>query len=383
MNGIYCLTDHLRCTSFMNYSSNQNFDQMASDQKEATFRAEERTKGEVLDSSSSTEDIEVDKEPRLEPDFVTAGNQLLLQGRNKDAIRAYSKHLVTHPNDSAVLHHKGMALRHLGKYEEALEALNASLKGGETSLVWNHIGEVFHRLGRIQEAITAYDKALALGFDGNNHQCAHCYHNKGVAVLAFAFVLDRERLRNLIKIKKCNKKTRKERAHDPECQDAEREALNSSDIRTELINQALSCFDKAIELDPKFSVSYIAKGLILFLQNRSENLPRFFEEAMHADVLSVSGKNMSFASLISSASKYLSSAEDVQRSPKEFLKFLLSSCMKVAMECGEWKIDVSRIKINEDQYLGEGTTAQVYLGRFCLLVHPHKKVSLMERRKWQ
>lgn len=272
-------------------------------------------------------------------------DSLLAQGKYKEALRLFSSLLqhtpvparrlpVRNPQHQSttimtpILHiNKGLALRSLGKYKAALEAFEDAIEvidefvdngdQQETKRVlakaYNHKGEVQHLMGRFAESIESYDSAIAA--DPTNGMY---YHNRGVSLLS----------------------------------------LRTSDT----LNRALENFDEAIHLDPKLSLSYIAKGLILFLQQKEENLSEFFDKAMRADVISVSGMSAPQPCLIYLASIYLSSPEDVQRSPKAYLQFLLSSCMDVALQSGNWRLSLDRISLDENQYLGKGTTAQVYLG---------------------
>jgi tetratricopeptide (TPR) repeat protein len=176
------------------------------------------------------------------------GDLLQSQGKYKDALKCYENCLLENPKNATAYLHTGIALRHLGRLEVAGIAFQKSLELREDPNGYNNLGEVYHRLGRYEEAIWAYESAIGMA-----SRVALFHHNKGVAFLSLAH--------------------------------QERDQKKQE----ELLENASEAFDRAIEIERSLSLAYIAKGLILFLQKKEENLSLFFEEATHANVLSVSG----------------------------------------------------------------------------------------------
>ena len=74
---------------------------------------------------------------------------------------------------------KGVALKELGKYKEALGCYDKALSI-DPGLVgaWLNKGAVFGKLGNYKEALGCYDKAV-----GINPKNVHAWFNKGVALI--------------------------------------------------------------------------------------------------------------------------------------------------------------------------------------------------------
>ena len=61
-------------------------------------------------------------------DLVTKGQSFLEDGKFDDALGFFEQALLLNQNDPDLWNHKGIALRSLGRYEEAMECFNKSLK---------------------------------------------------------------------------------------------------------------------------------------------------------------------------------------------------------------------------------------------------------------
>lgn len=62
------------------------------------------------------------------PDLVEKGKALLLEGNFEDALAYFEQALLLNQNDPELWNQKGVALRSLGRYDEALECFNKSLE---------------------------------------------------------------------------------------------------------------------------------------------------------------------------------------------------------------------------------------------------------------
>ncbi|CUR51836.1 TPR repeat-containing protein [Nitrosotalea devaniterrae] len=61
-------------------------------------------------------------------DLVKKGSQFILDGDFEKALSYFEQAIIITPNDPNLLNKKGVALRGLGRYDEALECFNKSLQ---------------------------------------------------------------------------------------------------------------------------------------------------------------------------------------------------------------------------------------------------------------
>lgn len=61
-------------------------------------------------------------------ELVTKGKVLLDEGKFEDALSYFEQALVLDQDNADLWNHKGVALRSLGRYQEALECFNKSLE---------------------------------------------------------------------------------------------------------------------------------------------------------------------------------------------------------------------------------------------------------------
>ncbi len=62
------------------------------------------------------------------PDLVARGQSFLEDGKFADALGFFEQALLLNQDDPDLWNHKGIALRSMGRYEEAMECFNKSLK---------------------------------------------------------------------------------------------------------------------------------------------------------------------------------------------------------------------------------------------------------------
>ena len=60
--------------------------------------------------------------------FVVKGQSFLKNGKFNDALGFFEQALLLNQNDPDLWNYKGIALRSLGRYEEAMECFNKSLE---------------------------------------------------------------------------------------------------------------------------------------------------------------------------------------------------------------------------------------------------------------
>ena len=61
-------------------------------------------------------------------DLVAKGQSFLKDGKYNDALSFFEQALLLNSSDPELWNHKGIALRSIGRYEEAMECFNNSLK---------------------------------------------------------------------------------------------------------------------------------------------------------------------------------------------------------------------------------------------------------------
>ena len=61
-------------------------------------------------------------------ELVTKGKKLLEDNKFDEALGAFEQAVLLNPNDPELWNHKGVTLRSMGRYEEALECFNKSLE---------------------------------------------------------------------------------------------------------------------------------------------------------------------------------------------------------------------------------------------------------------
>jgi Flp pilus assembly protein TadD len=61
-------------------------------------------------------------------DLVKKGQSLLEDGKFTEALSFFEQALLLNSSDPELWNHKGIALRSIGRYEEAMECFNNSLK---------------------------------------------------------------------------------------------------------------------------------------------------------------------------------------------------------------------------------------------------------------
>ena len=91
------------------------------------------------------------------------GATLILLGRYEEALRAIDTALDINPRNEVAWVNKGNALTRMGRLMDALRCFNAALKVNPGyEVAWNNRGNTLARLGKNEEALRCYDKALGI-----------------------------------------------------------------------------------------------------------------------------------------------------------------------------------------------------------------------------
>lgn len=103
---------------------------------------------------------------REELPFYGKGAALIILGRYEEALEAIDRALDINPYNEVAWVNKGNALTKMGRLVDALRSFNAAIKVNPAyEVAWNNKGNALARLGRYEEALRCYEKALELDPD--------------------------------------------------------------------------------------------------------------------------------------------------------------------------------------------------------------------------
>ena len=101
--------------------------------------------------------------PGEEMPWYGKGASLVLLGRYDEALRAIDKALDLNPRNEVAWLNKGNALTKMGRLVDALRCFNAAIKvNPKYEVAWNNKGNTLARLGHYEEALTCYEQALEI-----------------------------------------------------------------------------------------------------------------------------------------------------------------------------------------------------------------------------
>jgi tetratricopeptide (TPR) repeat protein len=169
------------------------------------------------------ENIQISRKELLLKEHILKGNEYFYKEEYNKAIQCYDRALEIEPNNADIWNNKGHALDDLGNHEEAIQCYDKALElDSNHAIAWNNKGFALAKLGKYNEAIQCYDKTLELD---SNHAIA--WNNKGFA-LGYPTAIAR--------------------------------AWNNKGLALENLGnheEALQCYDKALELDPNNQLFHI------------------------------------------------------------------------------------------------------------------------------
>jgi Flp pilus assembly protein TadD len=101
--------------------------------------------------------------PGAEVPWYGKGATLILLGRYEEALRAIDRALDINPRNEVAWVNKGNALTRMDRPIDALRAFNAAIKVNALyEVAWNNKGNALARLGKFEEALRCYERALAI-----------------------------------------------------------------------------------------------------------------------------------------------------------------------------------------------------------------------------
>jgi Flp pilus assembly protein TadD len=101
--------------------------------------------------------------PGAEIPWYGKGATLILLGRYDEALRAIDTALDINPHNEVAWVNKGNALSKMGRYVDALRCFNAAIKvNPRYEVAWNNKGNTLARLEKYEEALQCYERALGI-----------------------------------------------------------------------------------------------------------------------------------------------------------------------------------------------------------------------------
>lgn len=101
--------------------------------------------------------------PGAEIPWYGKGATLVLLGRYEEALRAIDTALDINPHNEVAWVNKGNALTKMGRHLDALRCFNAAIKVNPVfEVAWNNKGNALARLGKFEESLRCYERALEI-----------------------------------------------------------------------------------------------------------------------------------------------------------------------------------------------------------------------------
>jgi tetratricopeptide (TPR) repeat protein len=230
--------------------------------------------------------LNIFREPLEEPCDAVAWNNManaeVVSGRPQKALACFDKALEIDPRCAASWSGKGNALDELDRTGEALVCCdNALAIDPQHALAWNNKCIALVALGRREEAKACHDKSLKI-----DPRCALAGNNRSSALLALG--LSQEAVGGKIKgnaqlalIRFQEAVSCYDKAHELEPDDLF--ALSSKgDVLQELgwLEEAFACYDKMLEIDPRYARGWTDKGDALRSLGRYEEALACYDKAL-------------------------------------------------------------------------------------------------------
>lgn len=201
------------------------------------------------------------------------------QGRAAEALECFEKALALSPRAAEIWYDKGVVLGKLDRSEEEIAAYDQALAidPGMATAWFNKAITLGSALQRFQEALECFEKAHALGYPGAEQGMQYC----------------RKELAN--------------RGAAPGDSAAEAAAWHEKGkaivVRGGPPAEALPCFEKALELNPKLTDSWWGKGVVLGQMGQLEESLAAFDGALAVDPR-LTGPLMSKAAALANANRF-------------------------------------------------------------------------------
>jgi tetratricopeptide (TPR) repeat protein len=162
--------------------------------------------------------------------WINKGNLLAELGRYDEAQECYDKAFEIEPNDASVWHNKGVLLALLKRYDDARKCFEQALKIiPYYASAWNNKGDILNHMGHYKEAKKCFERALKVGPASERLESELGYgdtsnvSNKSIAWNGIGYAL----------------------------------------IYLNEPQEAMKCFQRALEIDPRNALAWYNKALYL------------------------------------------------------------------------------------------------------------------------
>ncbi len=249
-------------------------------------------------------------------------------GRYEETICCFDRALELDPRYAEAWYGKGCSLTSLGRYEEAICCYDRTLKiDPRHAAAWGDKGSSLVRLGRCEDAVRCLDMALEV-----DPRYAEAWYNSALAQEKLGRQHDAVRsYKQFIALGTAQYAKQveyaKQRIHElegkdgalvpPEMKSSKTKELHSKGFsldREGRYDEAIRCYDKLLELDPRYAVAWYNKGNSLDALGRDEEAIRCYDKALEVDpriALAWYGKGI--------AQSKLGRSQDAVRSYKQFI----------------------------------------------------------------
>lgn len=224
--------------------------------------------------------------------WSSKGNALAALGRLEEAMACYDEALRINPKFAAAWNNKGSVLQKLRCYQEALTFYANALEiDSQNPIFWNNKGKVLYALGRYEEALGCFDKSARI----DPHDSS-AWTGRAVT------------LGELGRLEEANACLAKAAEIDPLCRDDMKMAmaecgdhdlaLNTSEpgaaawfkqgltlAEAGKLDEALACFAKALEIDPRYGDAWHIMGSTFTFLGRHEEALACYNQTLDIDPL--------------------------------------------------------------------------------------------------
>jgi len=253
-------------------------------------------------------DMQVSKNELILKEIILNGNEHYYKNEHVDAIKHYDRVLEIEPNNVEAWANKGMALGHLGKYDEAIDSYDRALeiepnyalalynKGSALgnrgkfneaidsydraleiepnyALAWSNKGVVFGNMGKYNEEIECYDRALEI-----EPNYALALYNKGSALG------NRGKFNEAIE---CYYKALEIEPNNVEAWANKGSALG----HLGKYDEAIECYDRALEIEPTYVLALRNKGVALGHLGKYDEAIECYDRALEIEPNNVEALN--------------------------------------------------------------------------------------------
>jgi tetratricopeptide (TPR) repeat protein len=184
------------------------------------------------------------------------------EGQHAEAERLYAQVLRQDPADAIALACSAVALRDLGRPEEALARASAAIALKPTTDAWCTRGASLGDLGRFAEAVASFDQAIAL-----TPQCVEAHNYRGMALLG---------LQRPAEALASFEHALSLRPDSAELHNNRGNALR----RLQHLPEALASFERSIGLQPQLAAGYNNRGLVLQALGRYREAADSYQRAL-------------------------------------------------------------------------------------------------------